>query len=109
MTDTIVTTLQPRECFGSVLVSRGVVDAIPAPLIHRLLERHFINDWGDLHDEDVEANSACVNACYGRILSSYVWPDLREKVWIISYLQSDPELQQDPDYCNTCVLFPSKY
>jgi len=109
MTDTITTTLQPREIFGTVVTTRGVHDTVPPAVITRLLDRHFINDWGDLDDEDAQMNSDAVNSIEGRIMSSYSWPGLPEKIWIISYLQSDPELQKDPNHCNTTVLFPSEY
>ena len=109
MTDTITTTVQPREIFGTVVTTRTVHETVPAPIVQRLLDRHFINDWGDLDDEDAQMNSDAVNNIQGRIMSSYSWADLPEKIWIISYLQSDPELQKNPDYCNTCVLFPSEY
>ena len=109
---TITTTLQPREIFGTVVTTAAVAETVPMALIQRLLDRHFINDWGDLDDEDSQMNSDAVNNIEGRVMSSYSWPKkvgLKENIWIISYLQSDPELQKNPDYCNTCVLFPSEY
>lgn len=109
MTDTITTTLQPREIFGTVVTTRGVHDTVPPAVIQRLLDRHFINDWGDLDEHDAQINSDAVNNIEGRIMSSYSWPDLPEKIWIITYLQSDPELQKDPNHCYTTVLFPSEY
>jgi len=108
MTDTITTTLQPRECFGTVVTTAAVAETVPVALIQRLLDRHFINDWGDLDEDDAKLNSDCVNNLEGRIMSAYSWPGLDEKIWIISYLQSDTETQKDPDYSNTCVLFPSE-
>ena len=108
---TITTTLQPREIFGTVVTTPTVAETVPPAVITRLLDRHFINDWGDL-DLDFEQskmNSEAVNNIDGRVMSVYSWPGLPEKIWIISYLQSDPELQTKPDYCNTCVLFPSEY
>ena len=109
MAHTITTTLQPREIFGTVVTTPTVAETVPPSVITRLLDRHFINDWGDLSDEDAEVNSEAVNNIDGRVMSVYSWPGLPEKIWIISYLQSDPELQTKPDYCNTCVLFPSEY
>lgn len=109
MTDTITTTLQPREIFGTVVTTRGVHDTVPPAVIQRLLDRHFINDWGDLDDHDAQMNSVAVNNIEGRVHSVYTFPGLKEKIYIISYLQSDPELQKKPDYCNTTVLFPNEY
>ena len=117
MTNTIVTKVINRKCFGKILMTPSVLDVVPHSLIVRLLDRHFINDWGDLPEEDAQLNSDCVNACYektsseygNRIMSVYKWPNLPETIWIMTYLQHDSKLQQDPDYCNTVVMFPSEY
>ena len=117
MTNTIITQLIDRKCFGKVLITPSIFDAVPHSLIVRLLDRHFINDWGELPDEDAQLNPDCVNACheetsseYGnRIMSVYKWPSLPESIWIMTYLQHDAKLQQDPDCCNTVVMFPSEY
>ena len=99
----------PRECFGTVVTTRSIADEVPSAIISRLLDRHFDNDWGDLVEDDAELNADAVNACEGRIMSSYSWPGLKEKIWIISYLQADAKLQQDMDYCYTTVMHPSDY
>lgn len=113
MTDTITTKVQPRECFGAVVLSQGVNELVPTALIQRLLDRHFNNDWGDLDEHDAQMNAEAVNACDGqRVHSSYSWPKklgLKENIWIMTYLHSDPELQKDPNHCYTTVLFPSEY
>ena len=103
------TKLQPRECFGTIVTTPTVAAEIGPKTLAVLLDRHFTNDWGDLDDEDAQMNSDAVNACDGsRIMSRYNIPT-GEKVWIISYLHSDPKHQQNPDVCNTCVMFPSEY
>ena len=109
MTDTITTKVLPRKCFGTVLTTPTVAAEVPPSVIMRLLDRHFTNDWGDLPHGDELINSETVNDCEGRVMSSYSWPGLDQKIWIISYLQSDPELQQDQECCNTTVLFASEY
>ena len=109
---TATTKVQPRECFGTVVTTKTVADQLPSSLLMRLLDRHFTNDWGKLCDEDAQMNSDAVNACEGRIMSVYSFPrklGLKEDIWVITYLQSDPELQKSPDHCNTTVLFPSEY
>jgi hypothetical protein len=106
-----------RACFGKILVTPSVFDAIPNSLILRLLDKHFNDDWGNLPDEDAEINLNIVNAChnkepheYGnRIMSVYKQFKLSEDIWIMTYLQHDSELQKDHDYCNTVVMFPSEY
>lgn len=108
----LTTKVLPRECFGTVVTTRAVADQLPSSLLMRLLDKHFANDWGDLDDEDAQVNADAINACEGRIMSNYSWPrklGLKENVWVITYLQSDPELQKSPDHCNTTVLFPSEY
>ena len=100
----------PQKTFGKVVTTTGVAENVPAPLISRLLERHFSNDWGDLDAEDAELNAAAINAGSGRVMSNYSWPGLfPQRIYIISYLESDPDYQDDPNACYTCVLFPSEY
>jgi hypothetical protein len=117
MSNTIVTQLLDRKCFGKILMTPSVLDVVPHWLILRLVDRHFINDWGELPEEDAEINSDCINACHekttseysNRIMSIYKCPNLPEHIWIMTYLQHDSKLQQDPDCCNTVVMFPSEY
>lgn len=101
----------PRRCFGAIVTTSAVSAALPPPTIMALLQRHMANDWGDLDPHDRAMNAEAVEACDGsRIMSSYTVPldDGEQTVWIISYLRND-EQTSDPDYCNTCVLFPSDY
>ena len=98
-----------KECFGIVTTTPSIAAFLPAENLSELLDRHFQNDWGDLCAEDAELNAEAVNECEGRIMSSYVLSEVDEKVWIITYLQSDPKLQQDMNYCNTTVMFSSEY
>lgn len=73
----------------------------------QLFAKHTRNDWGDLCPEDKEANAEVLLTGEGRLMSSYEVAGT--KVWVISYIQSDPELQAQPDYCNTCALLPEDY
>ncbi len=118
MANKVVPPILDRACFGKVLITPTVFDTVPHSLVLRLLDRHFNDDWGDLPDEDSQLNVNIVNAChnkepneYGnRIMSVYKQPNsLPENIWIMTYLQHDSELQQDHDYCNTVVMFPSEY
>ena len=106
------TKVLPKKCFGVVVTTRTIADQLPSSLLMRLLDQHFANDWGDLHDEDKRVNADAIKAGEGRIMSNYSWPKrlgLDENVWVITHLQSDPKLQKSPDHCNTTVLFPSEY
>ena len=61
-----------------------------------LLSRHAIGDWGDLCEEDVQANQAALNEG-DRLLSSYTVN--KTKIWIIT----------EADRSVTTVLLPSDY
>ena len=60
------------------------------------LHRHQSGDWGDLCDEDIQANN---DAYYhsGRILSSYLIGS--QKIWIIT----------EADRTATTILLPQEY
>lgn len=67
------------------------------------LKRHQSNDWGDLEEEDLQANNeALLN--FDRILSAYKIPNhikvsSQDKIWIIT----------EWDRIATTVLFPNEY
>ena len=107
------TPILPRECFGTVLMTSGLMEAsCEYSDIAELLDRHMANDWG-VEGEDAEANAHVVQACAdgdddpGRIFSSYKLNDV--KVWIITYPRASADLQSKPDYCNTTVMLHSDY
>ena len=62
-----------------------------------LLDRHVHGDFGDLHDEDREANESAVKVGE-RILSSYPIPG-HVRIWIIT----------EADRSSTTLLLPSEY
>jgi hypothetical protein len=66
-----------------------------------LVQRHMNGDWGDLDEEDKEANEEALK-CGSRILSSYVFP--AGKVWIITEAQNGIGIRE-----STCVLLPEDY
>lgn len=66
-----------------------------------LLARHVAGDWGELDDEDWQANNEATKNG-GRILSSYSVGG--EKVWIIT----DVEVSPGRRYATT-ILLPSEY
>ena len=105
---TAIQTLSPAH-FGTFVTTASVADKLPSSLIMRFLERHMSNDWGELDECDADCNAIAVKAGIGRIHSVYSFPGLDEDIWIITYLQRDPILQKDVNYCNTTVLFPSEY
>ena len=107
----------PVECFGFFVTTPGV-DALLSPeTIKLLIDKHMTNRWGDIDKGDAMANEAVVRSVasgfdgfHGRIMSVYNLPlQGNQKVWVITYPQSDPKLQQDADHCNTCVMLPTEY
>lgn len=63
---------------------------------YEFLHRHHTGDWGELDDEDIEANRAALH--YGsRLLSSYRIAN--QKLWIIT----------EADRSVTTVLLPEEY
>lgn len=60
------------------------------------LQRHQSNDWGDVCQEDWDANDHALNDGT-RLLSAYLVND--SKIWIIT----------EADRCSTTVLLPEEY
>ena len=65
-----------------------------------LLARHAFGDWGDLGQDDCEANESAIRLG-GRLFSSYqVGGGLSAaKVWVIT----------EADRASTCLLLPQEY
>lgn len=61
------------------------------------LDRHVTGDWGEVCDEDKEANNQALKDLT-RILSAYSLPD-GTKIWIIT----------EADRSSTCILLPEEY
>jgi hypothetical protein len=84
---------------GRVVATPAVLHAIEksGESLIAYLSRHCHGDWGDLTDDDKQAN---IEALAGgtRILSAYHLMD-RTKIWIIT----------EADRSSTCILLPSEY
>ena len=66
--------------------------------IFKSIQRHISCDWGDLEQEDKEANDQALE--YGdRLLSSYITDEGGTRIWIIT----------DADRLHTTILFPHEY
>jgi hypothetical protein len=66
--------------------------------VWNLLSRHLYGDWGDVCQEDWQANQLALN--HGeRIFSSYGAADDRDRLWVIT----------DWDRSLTTVLRPDEY
>lgn len=90
---------------GQMVATSGALEALQAAEISPLdlLARHARGDWGDLSQDDLEANNqALVDG--SRILSAYELPGLDQKVWIITEAVGD-----DGQRASTCVLMADEY
>lgn len=82
---------------GQTLITQGARDEITETDVILALRRHASGDWGELSDEDKEANERALTE-EARILSSYR-DKSGTKFWIIT----------EADRSATTVLLPSEY
>lgn len=89
----------PRFSLGRTLATPGAVSAMEAAgnLPADFLDRHVRGDWGDVDDEDQEANEAALREGT-RILSSYRTRK-GAKLWVIT----------EADRSATTILLPEEY
>ena len=84
---------------GQIVATPGALEALEkaqqAPM--EFLARHVRGDWGDVCEEDAEANEQSLKDG-SRILSSYR-TKLGEKLWIIT----------EADRSSSCLLTPNEY
>ncbi len=92
-------TSKPRFQLGKIVATPGALQTLDeagcTPL--ELLRRHVAGDWGDLDDEDQEANERAL-LDGSRIFSAYVLSS-GEKLYVIT----------EADRSSTCVLRPDEY
>ena len=90
---------KPLFPLGQVVATPGALEALEqagqTPL--EFITRHVRGDWGDVCEEDAEANEQALQDGT-RILSSYR-TTLDEKLWIIT----------EADRSSSCVLRPDEY
>lgn len=93
--------LRDRIGSGRLLMTIGIKEMIDGDAnalrdVAVLLNRHMSGDWGDVCEEDAEANDeAAVNG--DRLMSSYRMRG--RKVWVITEAGHD----------TTTIMFPSEY
>ena len=84
---------------GQTVATPGALEALmraeQSP--SELLTRHVLGDWGDLCDEDKEANERALEHG-GRIFSAYIIED-GTKFWVIT----------EADRSATTILLPQEY
>ncbi len=89
--------ITPRFRLGAVLLTPGVVEAVPSAEAAAALCAHAAGQWGDVPPEDALANEwALKNGA--RILSSHRSAK-GTRFWIIT----------EADRASTCILLPSEY
>jgi len=89
----------PLFTLGTVLITPGALDMLEALQLAPLpfVLRHVAGDWGDLCQEDKQANAAALT--YGsRLLSAYDIPP-NHRLWIIT----------EADRRSTTLLLPEEY
>ena len=82
---------------GRLVTTPGVLERVHPAEIHRSLGRHLSGDWGEVCDEDREANEEALRE--GARLFSVYRGDDGERFWIIT----------EADRSSTCVLLPEEY
>ncbi len=90
---------RPLFTLGTLLITPGALDMLEALQLAPLpfVLRHVAGDWGDLCDEDKQANAAALT--YGsRLLSAYDIPP-NHRLWIIT----------EADRRSTTLLLPEEY
>lgn len=90
--------LRQRFPVGQVMATPGALRTLEAKgmTYWQLLDRHVTGDWGNLSDDDKQANAEALTGG-GRLLSSYTVGDGR--VWIIT----------EADRSATTLLLPDEY
>lgn len=99
---------QPRFSLGQVVATPQAMATLErlGKSVLEFIERHVRGDWGDLSDDDKQANEdALVDG--SRILSSYILEgegDDALKLWIITEAEDD-----SGDRVATTALLPEEY
>jgi hypothetical protein len=87
-----------RFPLGCIVATPGVELCVPPADIVRALARHARGDWGDLCEEDVNANEFAVD-CGGRLVSVYRAETSGERFYVIT----------EADRSVTTLLLPNEY
>ena len=88
---------------GKLIATEGIANFINQIAwnhiwVDECLQRHKAGDWGDLEQEDKEANDQALENG-DRLFSSYITDEGGTIIWIIT----------DADRLHTTILFPHEY
>jgi len=94
-----VASRKPLFSLGNIYLTPGAIDVLDesGQDVSELLRRHATGDWGDLCNDDKQANDDALK-CGARIFSAYVLGN-DEKLWVIT----------EADRASTTVLRPDEY
>jgi len=95
---------QPQFSLGQIVATPGALEALQksGQSAIEFLERHARGDWGDVCDEDRQANAhALLDG--SRILSAYR-TSVGDKLWVITEAADD-----SGNRAATTILLPSEY
>ena len=90
---------------GRIFTTPGALEALKRTNSNPLdfLKRHVTGDWGELCDEDKEANKSALTTG-ARVMSAYTLPD-NIKIWIIT----EAEIDDEHNRYATTILLPEEY
>jgi hypothetical protein len=92
-----------RHNLGRVVATAALAAAVPHHQITALLDRHAAGDWGDLSDDDRDANDEAFRSGDGRLFSSYATAE-QGTTWIII-----DDIRGESEGPLTTVMFPEDY
>ncbi len=99
----MITKSQPKFSLGQIVATPGALEALEkaGQSAAQFLQRHIRGDWGDLCDDDRQANDeALIDG--SRLLSAFR-TSLGEKIWVITEAADD-----SGDRATTTILLPSE-
>ncbi len=94
-----------RFDLGPIVATPGALEALQRNQMTglELLARHARGDWGELDDEDKQANADALQSG-ARIMSVYTLPD-GTKIWLIT----DAEIDDQHHRQASTLLLPDEY
>ena len=100
----MVASNNPRFSLGQVVATPGAIQALEVAnqSAAELLTRHVNGDWGNLDEDDKQANEDALKDG-SRIFSAYTLSN-QTKIWIITEAEND-----DGNRASTCLLLPDEY
>lgn len=93
-----------RFKIGKLLMTMGIAQKIAQSMnfsrfVQASLDRYISGDWGDMDDGDKALNDEAVKSGDLRIHGAYIYPETKDKIWIIT----------EADRSVTTILLPSEY